>query len=248
MPAAIHAPAVRGGGIIGQIAQGVLSQSARAATKFVQSKAGGGMNFAGVSGLGGSATANERLGRAMMIAAGWPASQWPSLQALWTQESGWNSNAVNSSSGAYGIPQALGHGHPFPLGAARPQIAWGLNYIRGRYGSPAVAEAHERAYNWYSLGGRTPPAWGGWNARGGDFTVKRPTVFGAGERGEERVQITPAGQSGATIHATAHVNVTTGVSERRVRKLWDRYAEEFAREVAAEIENGAEHDEMQVIA
>lgn len=37
---------------------------------------------------------------------------------------------INASSGAYGIPQALGHGHVFDLGDARAQIAWGLNYIR----------------------------------------------------------------------------------------------------------------------
>jgi SLT domain-containing protein len=32
------------------------------------------------------------------------------------------------------------------------QINWGLGYIKGRYGSPAGAEAHEQAFNWYGNG------------------------------------------------------------------------------------------------
>lgn len=108
---------------------------------------------AGFAGGGGASGANQKLGRAMMLAAGWPASQWPYLRALWEQESGWNANAVNPTSGAYGIPQSLGHGHPYDLGDAPAQIAWGLNYIRGRYGSPAAAEVHERAFSWYRKGG-----------------------------------------------------------------------------------------------
>lgn len=147
-------------------------------------------NLSGFTG-GGSSAANQTLGQKMMLAAGWPISQWPSLQALWTQESGWSDTSVNSGSGAYGIPQALGHGHPFNLGDAPAQIAWGLNYIKGRYGSPSAAEGHERAFNWYQRGGKTH--WGGWNARGANFLTNGPTLFGAGEGGRrERVSVTPA--------------------------------------------------------
>lgn len=73
------------------------------------------------------------------------------LIALWDQESGWNPDAVNGQSGAYGIPQALpsAHGHPFALGDWRAQIRWGVSYIDGRYGSPCNAWAHEQAHNWY---------------------------------------------------------------------------------------------------
>lgn len=80
---------------------------------------------------------------------GWGADQQQPLVSLWNQESGWNANAVNPSSGAYGIPQALGHGHPYNLGDYKAQIRWGLSYIAGRYGNPAGAWAHERANNWY---------------------------------------------------------------------------------------------------
>jgi tape measure domain-containing protein len=114
--------------------------------------------FGAVGGPQGSAAIgyNQRLGYQMMLAHGWPASQWGALQALWTRESGWNANAVNASSGAYGIPQSLGHGHPYNLGDARAQIAWGLDYIAGRYGSPAAAWAHEEAIGWYQGGGVAP--------------------------------------------------------------------------------------------
>jgi hypothetical protein len=36
------------------------------------------------------------------------------------------------------------------------QILWGLNYIKGRYGSPVAAEAHELSAGWYDRGGWLP--------------------------------------------------------------------------------------------
>lgn len=198
----------------------------------------------GLSGFsgGGSSGANMTLGHQMMLAAGWPESEWPSLQALWTQESGWNANAVNPSSGAMGIPQALGHGNPFPLGQAAPQIAWGLNYIRQRYGSPSVAEAHERANNWYTHGGRLGAAmlantggmlpnvaWGGWHGSGLDTVVTRPTLFGAGERGAERVKVSPtpsSSRAGAAASAPrVHVEISGPVhikSDADIEKIAER--------------------------
>lgn len=71
------------------------------------------------------------------------------LRLLWRRESGWNPWAVNPYSGAYGIPQALGHGHPYPLGRYRPQIRWGVGYIHHRYGHSCQAWRHEEAYGWY---------------------------------------------------------------------------------------------------
>lgn len=95
----------------------------------------------------------------------------------------------------------------------------------------------------HSLGGRlSGPAWGGWNAKGADVIVRRPTLFGAGERGAERVQITPQhgpGGSGVSI-GSVQVNVTGGISDRRVHKLLDRRLKQFAQDVADEIEAGQE--------
>jgi len=110
------------------------------------------------------------------------------------RESGWNQFARNPSSGAYGIPQALPESKlPFAgqaAGGSNPaaQITWMEGYMRGRYGGAPGAAAHERAFNWYG---------GGLHA-----TVSRPTLIGVGERGPERVDVTPAGQArpGPLVH------------------------------------------------
>ncbi len=147
----VQTPKVSGVGTLSEILRAGLRDVAGAANSYLHKHAGA--SRGGPHGGGGTHSQNEALGRRMMIAAGFPAGEWPFLQALWTQESGWDANAVNSSSGAYGIPQSLGHGHPYNLGDASAQIAWGLNDIRERYGSPSAAEAHERSAGWYARGG-----------------------------------------------------------------------------------------------
>ena len=87
----------------------------------------------------GSAAAAQAFASAHLAQFGWGQDQMPALIKLWNQESGWNDNAVNPSSGAYGIPQALGKGHPYNLGDYANQVLWGLNYIKQRYGNPALA-------------------------------------------------------------------------------------------------------------
>jgi len=136
----------------------------------------------GVTGaFSASAAVAQRYAASLLSMYGWSQAQMGALIPLWNQESGWNAYAVNPSSGAYGIPQSLGHGHPYALGDYKNQIIWGLNYIRSVYGSPAAAWAHEQAYNWYGSG-----------LAGGIFS--RPTLIGVGERGPERVDITPVGR------------------------------------------------------
>jgi|SRR6185312_5107061 len=127
----------------------------------------GGSGLTGISAsIGGgsiSATAiakkNQAIAAPMATLYGWGpgTSNWESLLKLWTQESGWNNHAANPS-GAYGIAQALGHGptNAYPAGPANPpissataQIAWGLQYIKDRYGNPNAAWAHETANDWY---------------------------------------------------------------------------------------------------
>lgn len=150
----IKQPAWTGpGGVLGQIGKQDLKLATRAANQELTKAMAS--SFSGTLGGGQHSEnlQNQAIGKQMMLAAGFGADQWPALQALWSQESGWDANAVNSSSGAYGIPQALGHGHPYALGDVRAQVAWGLDYIRGRYGNPAGAEAHEQAFHWYELGG-----------------------------------------------------------------------------------------------
>jgi hypothetical protein len=115
----------------------------------------------------GSAAIAQAFAKSILWAYGWGMGQWPYEQALWNQESGWNAYAVNPSSGAYGIPQSLGHGHPYDLGDYKAQIRWGDAYISQRYGNPQNAWAHERAFNWYDNGGwLNPGANFMWNGTG----------------------------------------------------------------------------------
>lgn len=80
--------------------------------------------------------------------------EWACLYNLWARESGWRVDANNSSSGAYGIPQALPGSKMASAGADWQtsyvtQIQWGLGYINGRYGSPCGAWAHSEDAGWY---------------------------------------------------------------------------------------------------
>jgi soluble lytic murein transglycosylase-like protein len=93
----------------------------------------------------------ERTARQMAAQRGWTGSDWRAIDSIIERESGWDPNAVNPSSGAYGIPQILPSAHPDvqlqndPLG----QIRWLLNYVQQRYGSPSAALAFKDREGWY---------------------------------------------------------------------------------------------------
>jgi hypothetical protein len=97
---------------------------------------------------------NKAIAKSMVNKRGWTASQFRCLAKLWTRESGWNHRAANGSSGAYGIPQAL-PGHKMATKGRdwrtnpRTQIAWGLGYIKQRYGTPCRAWGHFQSHRWY---------------------------------------------------------------------------------------------------
>ncbi|MGY1915403.1 aggregation-promoting factor C-terminal-like domain-containing protein [Blastococcus sp. SYSU DS0973] len=81
------------------------------------------------------------------------AGEFSCLESLWGKESGWNPNAQNPTSTAYGIPQFLnstwaGTGIAKTSDGYR-QIDAGLIYIENRYGSPCGAWSHSRATGWY---------------------------------------------------------------------------------------------------
>lgn len=127
------------------------------------------------AGEGGDPEANRQIAREMLADYGWAGSQFECLDNIWSQESGWNHEADNPDSSAYGIPQAL-------MGIAKPnidenypdfyereiqvtpgvpktynyeggnpatQIKWGLDYINGRYGTPCDAWEFKQAEGWY---------------------------------------------------------------------------------------------------
>jgi hypothetical protein len=83
-----------------------------------------------------------------------PSGQWQCFSNIVDHESSWNYQAVNPSSGAYGLFQALPAGKYSSAGAdwrtnPATQIKWGLNYMDSRYGSPCDAWAFWQNNHWY---------------------------------------------------------------------------------------------------
>lgn len=101
-----------------------------------------------------SYSGNRLIGCTLLDEFGFGVDQMPALDRLWSHESGWNHEAYNSSSGAYGIPQALpgskmsSAGDDWETNPAT-QIRWGLGYITDRYGDPNGAWAFFQANGWY---------------------------------------------------------------------------------------------------
>ncbi|MET8687830.1 lytic transglycosylase domain-containing protein [Streptomyces sp. NPDC004732] len=81
-------------------------------------------------------------------------AQFAAFDKIVSHESGWNPSATNSSSGAYGLVQALPASKMASAGAdwktnPETQIEWGLKYMNDRYGSPVGAWNHWQANGWY---------------------------------------------------------------------------------------------------
>ena len=120
-----------------------------------RSSGGGAPVFATGGAVGGTSPADaQATARSMLGGYGWGDDQFGCLVSLWNKESGWNYQAYNRSSGAYGIPQALPGSKMGSAGAdwqtnPATQIAWGLGYISGRYGSPCGAWSHSQSTGWY---------------------------------------------------------------------------------------------------
>lgn len=96
----------------------------------------------------------QQIAASLLASYGWDSSQFSCLDALWIRESNWSPYAENSSSGAYGIPQALPSSKMAMFGNdwstnAETQIKWGLWYIRQSYGSPCGAWYFWESHNWY---------------------------------------------------------------------------------------------------
>ena len=83
-----------------------------------------------------------------------PGGQFQCFSNIVDHESSWNYHAVNASSGAYGLFQALPASKYSSAGSdwqtnPATQIKWGLNYMNSRYGSPCDAWSFWQANHWY---------------------------------------------------------------------------------------------------
>jgi tRNA(Met) C34 N-acetyltransferase TmcA len=81
-------------------------------------------------------------------------AQYNAFSRIVEHESGWNVTATNSSSGAYGLVQALPGAKMASAGSdwktnPATQIEWGLDYMNSRYGSATAAWAFWQANGWY---------------------------------------------------------------------------------------------------
>lgn len=81
-------------------------------------------------------------------------AQFQCFSNIVSHESGWDVNASNPSSGAYGLVQALPGNKMASAGAdwqtnPATQIEWGLDYMNERYGSPCGAWASWQSKGWY---------------------------------------------------------------------------------------------------
>ena len=138
------------------------AEEAAAAAAAESSASSGSSDSSSSSGSSGSPASSgdnsvagaKATARAMVDSRGWGSEQFSCLVKLWNKESGWNYRAYNSSSGAYGIPQALPGSKMASAGSdwknsAATQIRWGLGYIDGRYGNPCGAWEHSQSTGWY---------------------------------------------------------------------------------------------------
>lgn len=85
-----------------------------------------------------------------LTAAGIAREHWGAADAIVSQESGWNPNAINPSSGACGLAQALPcdkvPGNPLdPVDS----LTWMNSYVYGRYGGWEEALAFKQLHGWY---------------------------------------------------------------------------------------------------
>lgn len=151
-------------GYINQIGQNMLqAEEAKAAYKKMQqlqSVANGGSSSSG--GNYGSASgsvpsnpkANFKFAQDLSGQYGWNnANELGAWYALGMKESGWNNNAQNPTSTAYGIGQFLNstwgsYGYSKTADPST-QVKAMAAYIKARYGSPSKALAFHLAHNWY---------------------------------------------------------------------------------------------------
>jgi hypothetical protein len=88
------------------------------------------------------------------VCATWGCDQWNAFHFIILKESTWNYRAINPTSGAGGLCQALPFSKMATAGAdyqtnPNTQIEWCISYIQGRYKTPEGAKTFWTANNWF---------------------------------------------------------------------------------------------------
>lgn len=143
-----------------QVAEQQREEEARRRQQEQNGGNGGGNGGGGNVNIGGGVTVDpagaQAYARSVLPSYGWGGEQFSCLVSLWNGESDWRADALNPSSGAYGIPQALPAEKMAAAGAdwrtnGATQVNWGLAYISASYGSPCNAwnTWQSRSPHWY---------------------------------------------------------------------------------------------------
>ncbi|KKI22718.1 MULTISPECIES: coiled-coil domain-containing protein [unclassified Leucobacter] len=143
-----------------QVAEQQREEEARRQQQEQNGGNGGGNGGGGNVNIGGGVTVDpagaQAYARSVLPSYGWGGEQFSCLVSLWNGESDWRADALNPSSGAYGIPQALPAEKMAAAGAdwrtnGATQVNWGLAYISASYGSPCNAwnTWQSRSPHWY---------------------------------------------------------------------------------------------------
>jgi hypothetical protein len=83
-----------------------------------------------------------------MVDAAFGPGYFTAFDKIVTHESNWDPSAVNPSSGAFGLGQALPATQIKNM-SEEGQLEWMIAYIADRYGNPKHAWAFWQAHNWY---------------------------------------------------------------------------------------------------
>ena len=159
----------RGPGLFGGIGPALGAKIADSVKEFILSKVplGGGSGGVDVSGIDGPTV---DVFQKVFERFGWTGDQWEAAKWIYMKESGFDVNATNPSSGAFGVPQFLGATKDayLPSMSTDPavQAEAGARYIRDRYGNPLAAKAFWESHNWYDNGGWLPDGGLGVNQSG----------------------------------------------------------------------------------
>lgn len=233
------------------IAQGNINKTRDAANKLLMKKGGAGAG--GMVGRGGGQTIRGKVswfnggntaGGKTTSDPGIAVNLHPGSESGWDNSTtqGWmkQSNAGHPVNARVNI---AGHSAMLPIIDLGPagftqraiDVTEGgvrkLGFSTGAFPTDAMGMAQVM-----TRGGRAK--WGGWHARGGTFKVNKPTVFGAGEAGEETVHIS---RGGDTRKGDIHVHIANIENHRKgdIKRMLEEEFDKLGEDVTFA---GSDHD------
>lgn len=152
-----------GRGMIGNLPNATGTKQYNAMDNVISEAAAAMQATAGAAGVDLTGIDGDTVAQVKEVFArhGWTGGEWDAAQWIIGKESGWDPQATNPSSGAYGLFQFLGSTKdqylPGPDYSVPTQADAGARYIKDRYGSPTAAKSFWEANNWYDNGGYLKP-------------------------------------------------------------------------------------------